>query len=226
MRIGVCGTQCLGKSTFIEDFLKKYPMYSTPENTYRKIIKDKGLSINQGTTPETQAILMDCICDGIINTSKGDNIITDRTPYDALVYSLWAYENDTVGFDKDFIEQQSILAKEASKAYDIIFIFLINKYNQVEIVADNLRDTDPTFRDDIDDIFTLIMGMYEGHEGPFFDWNDCPSVIEMNGDREQRMALTGMYIADDGDLLSDDNSELIKSIGDQVMYDTDGNAMV
>jgi hypothetical protein len=199
-------------------------MYTTPEISYRDIIRERGLSINTETTPETQTIIMDSLCD--VAMSIDDYTIVDRTPYDALVYSLYAYENDTVGFDKEFIEQQAILAREASKAYDIIFIFLINKYNQVEIVADNIRDTDPTFRNDIDDIFTLIMGMYEGHEGPFFDWNDCPSVIEMNGTPEQRMVLAGMYVGPDGNLLSDDNSELIKSIGEKVMYDTDGNAIV
>ena len=36
MKIAVVGTQCIGKSTFIKDFLNKWSMYKTPDESYRK----------------------------------------------------------------------------------------------------------------------------------------------------------------------------------------------
>lgn len=45
MRISVTGTACQGKSTFIKDFIEYFPKYSTPEKTYRDMIKEKVIHI-------------------------------------------------------------------------------------------------------------------------------------------------------------------------------------
>ena len=42
MRIAISGTANTGKSTFVKDFIKKWPSYSTPKTTYRDIMKDVG----------------------------------------------------------------------------------------------------------------------------------------------------------------------------------------
>jgi GTPase SAR1 family protein len=47
MRIGIIGTQGSGKSHLIQEFLNKWPMYKTPEKTYRDIIKSRNIKINQ-----------------------------------------------------------------------------------------------------------------------------------------------------------------------------------
>lgn len=190
MIIGVAGSQCLGKSTFVQDFIKARPMYTTPENTYRDVLKEKGLKCNQETTPETQTLLMNCIVDQVMYADRlHDMIITDRTPYDVLAYSLWAHGKGLKGFDEAFIQGQIALAREVSSCYSIILHVPICKENDVKIVEDDLRDTDPIFREEIDNIFSAIFGTYIEQQGPFFKWDDCPMVTQLFGSREERIEI-------------------------------------
>ena len=36
MKIAIIGTSCVGKTTYINDFLKKWPMYESPQSSYRE----------------------------------------------------------------------------------------------------------------------------------------------------------------------------------------------
>lgn len=198
MRIGISGTQCIGKSTLIKDFLKKWDIYQTPEKSYRDVIKEKGLVCNQKTNPETQTIIMNHLCDQIMSASRLDNIITDRTPYDCLVYSMWSNAKGIEGFTDEYIQQQINIAREASSFYDVIFHIPIVKEYDIKIVEDSLRDTDPIFREEIDNIFSVVMSTYFTQTGPFFKFGDCPAVIEIFGSPEERMEMLKLYITDKG----------------------------
>ena len=59
MRIAVIGPQNTGKSTFIKDFLNEFSHYTTPEETYRTVIEDKDLAVNQKTSLESQKEIRD-----------------------------------------------------------------------------------------------------------------------------------------------------------------------
>jgi len=207
MRIGVSGTQNIGKSTVIKDFLERWDMYETPEKSYRDVLKEKGLSCNQETTPETQTIVLNHLCDSVMDFAhRLDNVITDRTPYDALAYSMWANAKGIEGFDDEFIMGQINLAREASSFYDIIFHIPIVEGHDVEIVEDDLRDTDPDFRVEMDNIFSAIFSTYFKQEGPFFKWGDCPAVIELFGSPEERMELMKLYVNKDGVAYGEEDS--------------------
>ena len=45
-KIGIIGTQCIGKTTLVDDMLIQWPQLTRPEKTYRDLIKKKKLSIN------------------------------------------------------------------------------------------------------------------------------------------------------------------------------------
>ena len=70
MKISIVGTSCMGKSTYIKDFLKEWPMYKTPEKTYRDVIKEKGLVINELGNEESQRIILNVLVDQAIEYSK------------------------------------------------------------------------------------------------------------------------------------------------------------
>lgn len=61
MRIVVVGAQNVGKTTFVRDFVTKFPNYTTPSVSYRDIVLAKGLKINQETGEESQAAIMQFI---------------------------------------------------------------------------------------------------------------------------------------------------------------------
>lgn len=214
MRIGISGTQCIGKSTLLKDFLEKWDMYSTPKKTYRDAIKESGLPCNQQTSPEVQTIIMNHLCDQIMHAKKSDNIITDRTPYDCLVYSMWANAKGIEGFTDEFIERQINIAREASSCYDIIFHIPIVEGSDVSIVGDDLRDTDPVYREEINNIFSAVMSTYFFQTGPFFKFGDCPAIIEVFGNRDERIEMIKLYVTPDGVAFGEEDSLVKDIIGD------------
>jgi len=214
MRIGISGTQNIGKSTVVNDFLAKWDMYETPKASYRDLLKEKGLPCNQETTTDTQTLLMNFICDQTMGMTIDDNVITDRTPYDALAYSMWGHAKGIDGFDDSYVADQIALAREASSLYDIIFHIPIVEGHDVEIVEDDLRDVDPIFREEMDNIFGAIFRTYFEQTGPFFKWGDCPAVIELFGSPEERMAMMELYVTDDGVPYGEDESLVAEAMED------------
>jgi nicotinamide riboside kinase len=196
MKIAVVGTQCIGKSTFIKDFLNKWPMYTTPEKTYRDLIKEKNIPINQLGSEESQQMILDFLVDQSMSCSKTENVIFDRCVLDNLAYSSWLHLKEKVS--EKFLDQTRILVRETLKMFDIIFFLPITKHSPVEIVEDGLRDTDPIFRTEIDNIFKVFMQSYLKGDGRIFPKGDSPPIIEIYGSPEQRIALASMYINEEG----------------------------
>lgn len=222
-RIGVTGCQNSGKTTLIKDILAKWPGYTTPDKTYRDILKEKGLPCNQNTTPETQTIIMDFLCDQIIGKTSTDCIITDRTPIDALVFSMYQNFKGVEGFTDEYIEKQIILARESLSFYDIIFHIPIVAGHDIPLVADDLRDIDPSYRTEINNIFSAIFSTYFTQTGPYFKFGDCPAVIEIFGTPEERMEMVKLYLDDSGNPFGEDESLVTDGIMtlDGTIYETD-----
>lgn len=229
MKIAIVGTQNMGKSTLINDFLKRWSDYKTDKVSYRDHIKENNLPINKDTTVDTQESIMNFICESLERNASEEKFIMDRSPYDALVYSIWANGKEKEGFTDEFIHRQIDIAREASKAYDIIFYIPIHERNNVEIVEDNLRDTDVKYREEIDNIFKGIFGFLrtdgEVHQhfpfSPFFDLEDCPPVIALYGDREERIADIANYVNEDGEMYTEEGGLLEEYIDEIVNTDED-----
>ena len=85
MRIAISGTACQGKTTFINDFLKEWPSYSTPEESYRNSLSDNH---SETADEDNQWDVLNFMVDQLQEYRKGDNVIFDRCPLDNLVYTL------------------------------------------------------------------------------------------------------------------------------------------
>ena len=204
MKISVTSTQNMGKSTYIQDFLKEWPMYKTPEKTYRDVIKEKGLVINEAGSEESQKIILDALVDQAIEYSKEDNVILDRCVLDNLAYTSWLNLNDKVS-DK-FLDESRLIVRETLKLYDILFFFPVSKFNNVPLEQDGLRSTDPQYREEIDMLFKAFQQSYLSGDGRVFPSSECPAFIELYGSREERIKLTSLYIDKDGKPYGDDQS--------------------
>ena len=222
MKIAVVGTQNIGKTTVINDFVKKWKDYKVDMKSYRDIIVEKNLPINKETTPDTQDTIMEFICESLEKNASEDKFIMDRSPYDALVYSIWANGKEKEGFTDEFVQKQINIAREASKAYDIIFFIPIDERNDVKLKEDGVRDIDPDYRAEIDNIFKGIFGFLrkdgEIHQhipfDPFFDVNDCPPVIPIYGDRNERIADISDYVNEDGEMYNEEGGVLEEYINE------------
>jgi len=206
MRIAISGTACQGKSTLIKDFLENWPNYNTPEKTYRDIIIEQGLEHSSTTNKNTQWAILNFMIDELQKTRKGDNVIFDRCPLDNIVYSIWASAKNETDIDDDFIKKCMPLVRESLRFIDVIFFTPITKTAPVEIVDDELRETKKEYIEEIDNIFKAVHRDYVNNQkSTFFVEDDRPAIIEVFGNREERIELIKLYLDNDGDFIEPGN---------------------
>jgi len=214
MKIAISGTHCMGKTTYIEDFLKKWPNYKSPEKSYRDYIVEKNLPHSKDATEESQKLILDALVDQSQAYSKDENVIFDRCVLDNLAYSSWLFLNGKIS--EKFLDESRIIIRESLKLFDIIFYFPITKFSKVEMEDDNFRNTDPVFREEIDNIFSTFVQSYRQQDGRVFPADDTPPIIEIFGNREERIAMTSFYITEEGAAYGEEQS---------LLTDIDGNML-
>ena len=184
--VTVIGSQNTGKSTFISDIIKKYennPIFEpfvTDKCDYRKVIEEKNLSINREGNIESQRIIFNCLADQVINSIRNPlykNVIFDRSPIDALVYTMYLYDQHKV--TKEDIKQMSYEMNKYSSLYDTIIYIPLSKCEDIKVVDDKFRDTDLEYRRYVDMLFQKAL--------VFLDRDTYGKVIEIYGTREERV---------------------------------------
>ncbi|CAB5226426.1 AAA domain containing protein [uncultured Caudovirales phage] len=209
MRIAISGSACQGKSTLIDDMIKTWPMYKRSAESYRKVIHDENIPLNEKTTKDGQWRILNCLIDDIQKTSKDDNILFDRCALDNIVYSLWSNSKNATDIDDEFIKKCIPLVQETMHSLDIIFFTPITKFSPIPVEERKTRNINEEYIKEIDNIFKAISyGYAKTGASPFFPKEDRPPIIEVFGDREQRIAMMQLYIDTTGDIVSDEKSVL------------------
>jgi nicotinamide riboside kinase len=202
MRIAISGTACQGKSTLIKDFLEQWPNYTTLDKSYRDVITEQGLDHSSSTNKDTQWAILNFMIDEFQKTDKDKNIIFDRCPLDNIVYSIWAEAKKESDVDEEFIKKCMPLVRESLRFIDIIFFTPITKVAQVELEEGDLRDTDKKYIEEIDNIFKAVHRDYMNNQkSTFFVEDDRPAIIEVFGNRKERIELIKLYLDNDGDFI-------------------------
>lgn len=207
MKIAISGTQNTGKSTFLKDFINKWKMYETIDTSYRDLIKENNLSHSKNGTEESQKKILNYLVDQTIEATKKDFVILDRCILDNLAYSSWLHINDKVS--ERFLDESRILVRETLKLFDVIFFIPLTKFSNIPIEENSIRETDPKYREEIDTIFKAFEESYHRGDGRVFPKGDSPPVIEIFGNREERIKLAELYIREDGKCYGEDESLII-----------------
>lgn len=210
MRIAVTGAQCVGKSTLVNAFKARWSMYSSPEKTYRELVKEKNLSLNESGTMESQTIIRDVLVDLALENAGKTKTIHDRCVLDNLAYTFWLAEQNKLGDDdkkiSDFVATSILLTKESLKFYDIIFWLPINPNIPVE-QSEN-RSNSEQFREEINNIFHGIYENYKKNDGLIFDKENQPAFIVLEGDVDAKLQYIAEYLDHNGDLIETTSSVL------------------
>lgn len=204
MKIAITGTQCIGKSTFIQDFLKKWPMYKVAGGDCSSIISERKIKHSKESNEETQNIFLNHLVDQALSCSKSDHVIFDRCVIDNLAYTVWLHLNGIVS--DEYLKTVLPIIRETTKLYDIIFITPITKIALVDITSNNIREIDPVFREEIDNILKAFTESYQKHDGKIFDPSDSPALIEIFGKPEERISMAELYINAHGNMYGEDES--------------------
>jgi predicted ATPase len=207
MRISISGPTNSGKSTLVQSFLKKWPMFQTPKTTYRDFIVENNLSHSSNTSEETQLLILDWMMKEQEKFPKGSKVLYDRCPLDNLVYTLHANSKELIS---DEVCAASIsLVRESLKNLDIIFMLRYDP--DIKIVDDGMRDTDLDFIKETDQIFGDLYHQYcENLESDiFFPAEDSPAIVQVDGKFiDDRLWFIGEFIDYKGDLIETTDSIL------------------
>ena len=149
MKIGLCGTMSVGKTTLVKALknTSEFNMYNFSTES-SKYLNDLGIPLNTDSTLKGQTVFLAERCAELMN----NNIITDRTVIDVMAFTLNA---KSIGHqDKDIFENY---AKEFIREYD--YIFYISPYG-IPIENNGVRETDEHYRDIIDFTITTLIKRY------------------------------------------------------------------
>jgi nicotinamide riboside kinase len=139
MKIGLCGTLSVGKTTLVHTLkqLDQFKDYETATER-SKYLRDQGISLNTDSTLKGQLVFA---AERSIELMK-PNIITDRTIYDVCAFTLSA---KSIGWyeKRQFTELLMNLRDE----YDVIIYV---SPEGVEIEDNGVRTTDAEYRKNID----------------------------------------------------------------------------
>jgi GTPase SAR1 family protein len=191
MKIAICGTQCVGKSTFIEDILSEMPEFKRPTFTYRDAIAKAGIGhkINRKTCSDSQRLIFNAVTKEI--ESSTPYTIHDRAILDVVAYTIWPtkFEKDTTDITAKDIRNMKKTAIDIMEMYDLIVYIPLD--DSIPIEDDQFRDVDPNYRRQMakimDSLYVLKI------DDPKFDKYGYKTLI-IEGTRSERVAAFKNHI--------------------------------
>ena len=150
MKIGLCGTMSVGKTTLV-NALKELPEFKDYNfaTERSKYLRDLGIPLNTDSTLKGQFIFLAERCTELLQ----ENIITDRTVIDVMAFarcseSMYYFEAD------DFCQFASYMLKK----YD--YIFYVSPEG-VKIEDNGIRETNAEYRKLIDESIQLLINKHK-----------------------------------------------------------------
>lgn len=220
MKLAISGTAAQGKTTLLNDFLKHWTMYETPESSYRDVLTVDKHSMQ--TTQETQWAILNHMIDSLESYSKSDHVIFDRCPLDNLVYTMWAFHKGVGDIDELFVEKCIPIVRESMKMLDVIFIIPITNVAQDTIQDDGTRETDVEYIKEIDNFFKALYNNWSTDDTRFFPKEDRAALIEIFGSTQERIKMLEYYVNSDGNMYGDDDT----LVNPNMLYDEYGIPML
>jgi len=149
MRIGITGAQSVGKTTLLNALRSEKGLlgFTICDEVTRRV-KGYGLPINEDGTDVTQQLIMQ---EHIVNVFMYENMITDRTALDGLVYTSYLHRTGKVSIET-LIKVRNIF-KQVWPKYEYVF------YIEPEfgIADDGIRSVDVKFRNEIAELFETVI---------------------------------------------------------------------
>jgi predicted ATPase len=205
MRIAISGASNSGKTTLINAFLRRWPMYGTPMKSYRELINEHELNHSSKTSEETQLLILDSMMKVQEQYKSSDNVILDRCTWDNLAYTLVANSYDQVS---DEVTAASIsFVKESMQNIDIIF--WLEYDSDIKILDNGVRDSNLDYIKEVNGVFAQLYEHYNDNleSDIFYPKEDCPAIIPVEGKTvDDRLFYISQFIDEKGELIEPDSN--------------------
>ena len=149
MKIGLCGTMSVGKTTLVKDLAKLEIFSNYKLATERsKYLRDLGIPLNTDSTINGQFIFLTERASELLH----ENVITDRTIWDVSAFTMLA-KSINISDKSNFVTAAMTLRDQ----YDIVFY--IDPIGTM--MEDNgVRETDLDYRYDINQEILRLLTLY------------------------------------------------------------------
>jgi len=149
MKIGLCGTMSVGKTTLVKalsktDKFKKYKL-ATERSKY---LRDLGIPLNTDSTINGQLVFLAERSSELLN----ENIITDRTIWDVCSFTMLAKSIST--HEKSQFVNTAMLLKDQ---YDVVFYI---EPVGVDMEDNGVRETNLEYRADINQEILRLLTLF------------------------------------------------------------------
>ena len=172
MKIGLCGTMSVGKTTLVKALSEQVEQFKgyTFTTERSKYLNSLGIPLNHETTIEGQTVFL---AERVTELMQ-DRLITDRTILDVMAFTNCAKKVSYLDGDA-FAEYASRFIKE----YDYIF-YISSEGMKME--DNGVRETDAMYRKEIDKEIKKLLTKYR------------PVHYELKGSTEERINQMMKYI--------------------------------
>lgn len=145
MKIGISGAQSVGKTTLLNALRSEKCFWGySIRNEVTRSVRALGVSINESGSDISQQLIMK---EHIYNLVMFDDMITDRTSLDGLVYTKWLHYQGKVSEDC-YIEAINVFKKTVAM-YDHLFYIA----PEFPIEDDGVRSASEQWQNEIVEIF-------------------------------------------------------------------------
>jgi hypothetical protein len=165
MRIGLCGTVSVGKTTLVNSLkeLEQFKDYHTATER-SKYLKDLGIPLNTDSTVRGQFVFMAERASELLH----ENLITDRTIYDVCAFTFSA---QSIKWD-----EKKILVEAATTLIPYYDVIIYVSPEGVPIEDNGVRTIDSEYRTKIDMVIKAMLKEYPPKK-----------LIEISGTNEERI---------------------------------------
>ena len=149
MKIGLCGTMSVGKTTLVKVLAKtdKFKKYNTVTER-SKYLRDLGIPLNTDSTINGQLVFLAERSSELLH----ENILTDRTIWDVSAFTMLAKSIAT--HEKSQFVNTAMLLKDQ---YDIVFYI---EPVGVEMEDNGVRETNAEYRADINQEIQRLLKLF------------------------------------------------------------------